>query len=596
MPGFIALIGGGYATPAFENEKKILDVSCFTGKDYMVERRTNRKFMNDKVVIDDDRLFLLLEGVVVNNWDLVRKHKANGWQDCVRLMYESHGDVFYKEFRGTFCGCIYNKSQDKWTFFTDHIGDKQILYAKLPQGLVVATEINYVAETLKHNGCSLSLDMEGAYMALTLGYVIENKTLFSEIHKVPAGHYLQYDGQKLQEVQCHRFSFRPVDISVEDAVEEIDTRFRESVKLNFEKDKEYGYKHMATLSGGMDSRMTVWVSHDLGYQKQLNLTFSQSNYLDFSIAQEIATDLHHDFVFKALDNGNCIYDIDKVTPVTGGSACFFGVSHTKSLFDLLNYEAYGLVHTGELGDVILGSYVHDLDGSSEISIKAGAYSIEMMDRLKEYQFKYDYDSPEMYMMYNRGFGFVGQGTLGYDHTKTETLSPFCNVDFMEFCFGIPLVLRCNHKIYFDWVLRKYPQAADYIYEGWGGKIRPIDNVDKTKYMTVFGNKVPHFTDPSFGNYLKGFVLRRLGLREKFNKPTTSQTFKLSTKQNMNPVDYWYNNNQELRSFMDGYWYENKDLIQDEQLKKDMRFLYEDCEAVYDKLQTLSLLSAIKAYL
>ena len=72
---------------------------------------------------------------------------------------------------------------------------------------------------------------------------------------------------------------------------------------------------------------------------------------------------------------------------------------------------------------------------------------------------YDYDSPEMYMMYNRGFGFVGQGTLGYDHTKTETLSPFCNVDFMEFCFGIPLVLRCNRKIYFDWVLRKYQFAS-----------------------------------------------------------------------------------------------------------------------------------------
>ena len=53
---------------------------------------------------------------------------------------------------------------------------------------------------------------------------------------------------------------------------------------------------MACLSGGLDSRMTVWVAHDLGYTHQLNMTFCQSNYLDFKIAQQIATDLRHDFM------------------------------------------------------------------------------------------------------------------------------------------------------------------------------------------------------------------------------------------------------------------------------------------------------------
>lgn len=247
--------------------------------------------------------------------------------------------------------------------------------------------------------------------------------------------------------------------------------------------------------------------------------------------------------------------------------------------------------------MIIGSYLKGtMEYGTKPDIKAGAYSIELIDRLKDYKFKYEYEDAEMYMMYNRGFGFVGQGLLGYDHEKTDCLSPFCNVDFMEFCFSIPLPLRFNHKIYFDWVIRKYPKAAEYVYEGWGGKIRPIDNVDITKYMTVFGNKVPHFTDPSFGDYMKGFVLRRLGLRKKVNKTESPHTFKLPTKHNMNPVDYWYNNNQELRSFMDDYWNENKGLVQDGQLQEDMKFLYENCDAVYDKLQTLSLLSAIKMYI
>lgn len=170
--------------------------------------------------------------------------------------------------------------------------------------------------------------------------------MFSEIRKLTAGHYLKYGEGKLVEIQYHRFSNKPVEMSLEEAIEGIDQRFREAVRLDFEKDKEYGYKHMATLSGGLDSRMTVWVAHELGYQKQLNLTFCQSNYLDFQIAQEIATDLKHDFVFKALDNGNCIYDIDNVTKLTGGNACFFGVSHTKSLFDVINHDLYGGSYRG----------------------------------------------------------------------------------------------------------------------------------------------------------------------------------------------------------------------------------------------------------
>jgi len=62
---------------------------------------------------------------------------------------------------------------------------------------------------------------------------------------------------------------------------------------------------------------------------------------------------------------------------------------------------------------------------------------------------------------------------------------------------------------------------------------------------------------------------------------------------MNPVDYWYATNPELKAFMDGFWEVNKALVPNQDLLEDMRFLYEDCEAVYDKLQVLSLLSAIK---
>ena len=61
---------------------------------------------------------------------------------------------------------------------------------------------------------------------------------------------------------------------------------------------------------------------------------------------------------------------------------------------------------------------------------------------------------------------------------------------------------------------------------------------------------------------------------------------------MNPVDYWYETNPYIRSFMQNYWEENKHLIVDKQLSDDMNHLFNDC-VLLDKLQALSVLSTIK---
>jgi asparagine synthase (glutamine-hydrolysing) len=595
MPGFIITLGDKFRIP--EESNPHLFISTFQGDGYQVSRRTCKKFMNDKIVEDNDQFLLLIEGVIVNSRDLIKKYNARDWRECVLSMRQLNPEVFYKEFRGSFCGFVLEKSTKRWLFFTDHIGSKQVFYSQVKEGFVIGTEISYMIETLKENGVSLTLNRDAAYMDLTLGYVIEDNTLYNEIHKLCAGHYLTLTENDLQEKQYHRFSNEPKEMTLDEAIEGIDHFFREAVRLDFEKDREYGYKHWATLSGGLDSRMTVWVAHDLGYTQQLNLNFGQSESLDFKVGKQIATDLRHDFLFKALDNGNCIYSLDKITELTGGSACFFGVSHTRSLFDKINYSDYGIIHTGEMGDGHLGCYMKsELDKLDRLNIMDGGYSIELADRLKDYQLKYPYKDREIFMTYNEGFCFTGQGTLGYDHNYTEALSPFCNVEFIEFCYSIPIRYRFKHKIYFDWVLNKYPGAAKYVWTGHGHLIQHIDNEDKTRYMTVFGNKVPHFSDPAFPTYLKGFVLRRLGLRKKTEKPDDKHTFTISDKNHMHPVDYWYANNPDLKSFMDNYWNENKDLVKDPQLKEDMRYLYEDCVAVYDKMQVLTVLSAIKKFL
>ena len=108
-------------------------------------------------------------------------------------------------------------------------------------------------------------------------------------------------------------------------------------------------------------------------------------------------------------------------------------------------------------------------------------------------------------------------------------------------------------------------------------------------MRVLGYEVPHFSEPDFKRYLKGFVLRRLGLRKKGEKP---KTIVQKSSFSMNPIDYWFDTNSAIKEFMEGFWKENNGMIPYQQLHDDMEHLFKDC-VPYDKMQCLSVLSAIK---
>ena len=590
MPGFIIYVGLDSLTFPVEKRRELV-INRTVGDGYTVERRVVDKFMNDRLFIDNESFVIIVEGVVLNNHQLIDKYSANSWEDCVQEMYLLNGDTFFNEFRGSFSGALYDKEKDKWLVYTDHIGDKQVFYTQTEKGFVFGSEIGFLVETRKLNLLPVTIDETGCYMSLTHGFCIDDKTLVQEVHKLIAGHYYELTKSGLKIRKYHQFDNKPDgQMSEKDAIEGIDRLFRTAIKLQFEKDREYGYRHLACLSGGLDSRMTVWVAHQMGYTDQLNITYSQSGYLDFSIAQQIAIDLHHDWLFKPLDGGDCIDMIDKITPITYGSTNYFNLAHGKSMEDLINYEPFGIIHTGQIGDSIIGSFFKENKYNPVFKIGQAAYSMELIERLSDYQIQEDYKNEEIFCLYTRAFTGANQGLLSFQE-NSESCSPFIDVDFMEFCYKIPLNLRFSHKIYFDWILQRYPEASEYVWEHTGKKIKPFENKE-LKYVLLMGKKIPAISNPEFLRWLKGSILRKLGLRKKGQKPRTTV---LASKNNMNPVDYWYNTNPYLKEFIDNYWEKNKHIIPEGQIKEDMTHLYKDC-VLYDKLQCLSVLSAMKLIL
>lgn len=569
MPGFLGLIKKYFHNNSFNNcDNQDLVIDAFNKNNFYLERRTVNKFMNDKLFLDTERYIIITEGIILNKKDLIKRYHTDNFQDAIIKMYKENDDEFFSEFRGSFSGLFYDKKKDKWLIYTNFIGDKQIFYYRNNDTIVFGSEINYILEYLNNNNLNYNLDRNGAYFLLTYGYMLEDYTLFKEIKKLNAGHYIKIENGNFEIKQYYKLDNTPNFNQTEDEIiENIDQLFRKAIELEFEKDKEYGYKHIAGLSGGLDSRMTTWVAHDMGYKNMLNFTFSQSNYLDETIAKDIASDLKHEFIFKALDNGLFLKDFENTVEISNGGALYYGLAHGKSILDLLDLNHYGIIHTGQVGGIIKGFYNNNYDLKY-----SGYYSSLLLDKVN-FNLLNKYDNEGQFVLKNRQFNGTLQGNLP-PQLKTETISPFLNKDLVDYCLKIPNEYNEN-EIFFKWMLRKYPKTTNYKWEKLNAKItHPI--------LNIMGRKIPLKKLPK---KIINKLLNAIGFDQS----------RLNSKNSMNPLDYWYNNNIELKKFMDDYFKENIDrLDSNKELKDDCSYLYNNGKTV-EKTQVLTLLSTLKLY-
>ena len=578
MPGLFSVIGDTFYCDVVTNHEMLNKIISRDKNvnDVYIKQNTIDKFIDDKVFEENDNYFAATEGVLLNTKELKEKYKENTLFETLVAMYRSNGDKFIEELRGSFSGLFYDKKNDKKIVFTDHIGSKQIFWSKIDSRLVFSSEVNYLVQYYKYNKLTYNLSEKSSYHLLTFGFMIEENTLFREFKKLLPGHFLLIQNGEIEVKQYFLLDNTPnYEQNEDEIINNIDLLFKKAVRRAFEKDIEYGYKHLVGLSGGLDSRMTTWVANSLGYGENIvNFTFSQSDYLDETIPKKIASDLHHEWIFKFLDNGTFLKTIDEVVKINSGGALYYGLAHSKSCLDLIDDSKFGIVHTGQLGDVVVGTFFSSLDDEKNYSLTDGAYSCMLISKVTQEDIKNDYKNEEIFKFYTRCFTGANQGLLIAQQTN-ETYSPFYDIDFMSYCLTIPVKYRFRHGIYKKWILSKYPKAANYKWE-------KIDGTIKNLSVVIMGREVLMKNLPE---KLFTYLLRKTGIRKD----------SIATKHHMNPLDYWYKTNHSLRSFMDDYFKSNIMLLDRFlELKRDCEFLYSNGTNV-EKNQVLTLLSVMKLY-
>jgi asparagine synthase (glutamine-hydrolysing) len=579
MPGIFGIIGPDVSCASCDPTQVqigelIHNVEILPGG--VIERFTNCKFLKDKVFEGDPDLFIAIDGIILNLHDLQLELGVQSAFQALKRQYQNRGGEFVRELRGDFCGCLYDKREDEWLVFTNATSSKPVFYFD-DEVFIFSSKIRRITKTLSLMGRRYNLDQLGAYFLLTYGFMLHDHTLVSEIKKLQPGCYLTYSNGSHRIVQYHCFGSEPRHHGSEDEIiENLDSLFQTAVKTEYNKDLEYGYQHFATLSGGLDSRMNVMVADEMGFGPSMNFTFSQSNYWDELIAKKIAGDLGNTFVFFALDAGNYLKDVDGPVLANDGIVLYAGSAHLFAALRAINCSSFGMLHTGQLGDAVLGSYL-TAPGQAASAVWRGAYSSRLLDRIVNdvEMIAGQYESEELFLLYNRGFNGILNGNWTSYHI-TEVTSPFLTTDFLEYCLRIPRELRLGSRLYLKWILEKHPRTGNYVWE-------------KTK------------AKPRLPRSSQSLNLRRVwrAMRRKARRARSALSLSgrasIPKPDSMNPFQYWYYTNASLRDFVDSYISTNISVLDDHPKLRDDCLTLTNTGTCREKLQVITLLAAVKLH-
>lgn len=494
------------------------------------------------------------EGVLINRDDLIKRYAMPDQVALLRLAAVRPSIVteFYGQFRAVF------SHNGLYRFYVNQIRSLQLYYYQSADLVIVASSLKLIAAILAKAGRPASPDPVGLRILLSFGYMLEDYTSLCEVKALKAGEMLELDGFGLSCKAYHRFNNEIIYRDENKALKELDSLFRRAVKLDFNYDLSLGRQHLAFLSGGLDSRMGLYAAAKEGFKDIHCLNFSQRGYADQTIAERICKEQGCALHFKALDGGDYLLRLEDNASYNDAQIILHGSAHLYQAIREQDLERFGILHSGQIGDLILGSFL-DHAAHSPVDPVATAFSHlnTAAISLELRALGADYPNQELFALYNRGFNSASNGDYAcaeYNYAN----SPFLEPAFAQFGLNIDPALRVNNRLYRRWYMDYYPQAAAIIRE---------------KTM------LPVSASPALARLVSYYerASRRLG--------------KLlgKTGYSMNPFELWWHSNPSLRAHFEPRFRlsEELEVLLDRELAEQIRGIYKS-GSFTDKLQAYTL--------
>ena len=214
---------------------------------------------------EDGRFTIVYNGEIYNFAALRRELEALGHRfksscdtEVALRAFVQWDTCCFSRFRGMFALAIWCSDEQRLVLGRDRLGIKPLYIRRDGFDVVFASELKSLQV---HPRATRRLDMVALSDYLSLNYVPAPRTLIEGIEKLPAGHYLEWQGGRHTVTRYWKLAFHPDDrMTKQDAIAELDGLLRSAVKEQLVSDVPLGI----WASGGVDSSTLVHYASELG--------------------------------------------------------------------------------------------------------------------------------------------------------------------------------------------------------------------------------------------------------------------------------------------------------------------------------------------
>lgn len=278
---------------------------------------------------DDDRYIIVFNGEIYNhleireeiernfsdiNWNghsdtetLLKAIQLFGWEEALQKLI------------GMFAIALWDHQEKQLLLARDRFGEKPLYYGWQKDTFLFGSELKALTQ---HSAFEKEIEKQSIALLLKHGYIAAPYSIWRNIYKLPAAHYLKLDADSREpELVCY-WSFKDMveladnnklEISDDDAISHVEALLTASIKRQMISDVPLG----ALLSGGIDSSLVVALMQKVSKQpvKTFSIGFEDPQFDESKHAEAVASHLgtdHTTLIMQPSDLLDLVPDIAKI--------------------------------------------------------------------------------------------------------------------------------------------------------------------------------------------------------------------------------------------------------------------------------------------
>ena len=256
------------------------------------------------MAVCDGQVQIVFNGEIYNFIELRAALEARGHvmrthsdTEVILVAYLEWGERCVEWLHGMFAFAIWDTRTRALFLARDRVGKKPLYYCHVGSLVAFGSEL----KSLRRGGlCPTGIDPEALDCYLSLGYIPSPRTVYRNVHKLPAAHTVLIGPAAKSQRRYWQLSFAaPVERPMADVVDELGSLLDEAVRRRLMSEVPLG----AFLSGGLDSSLVVSSMARLLERPVLTNTigFEDRRFNELESARQVARHLHtdhHEFVVR----------------------------------------------------------------------------------------------------------------------------------------------------------------------------------------------------------------------------------------------------------------------------------------------------------